>query len=341
MSRKFKAMAAVTMAVLLSAVVTFAVRAQDPAPPTGEGAAATAPAAEAARDPNAVVAKVGDLTVTEREVTLAEEAFASELANVPMAQWRAILTDAVINLKLMALGAREAGLDQGEEFEHRVEFLKLQTLRNLYVQDSVVKAMTDADLQEAYKTLVAAQFKPEQQVHARHILVETKEAAEKIIAELKSGASFEELAKQSKDPSGENGGDLGFFGPGQMVPPFEAAAFALEPGQITEQPVQSEFGWHVIKVEEKRMSAPPPFEEVAAELRNYVLRQKFDEVLAALRGKYTIEILDPTAEMPAEPPAEPAATTPPPDDPNAAPAPAAPIPSEPPSEPAPTDPPAN
>jgi len=336
MSRKFKTMAVVTTAVLLSAAVTFAVRAQDPAPPAGEGAAATAPAAEVARDPNSVVAKVGDLTVTEREVAFAEEAFSSELANVPMAQWRAILVDAVINLKLMALGAREAGLDQGEEFEQRVEFLKLQTLRNLYVQNSVVTAVTDAELQDAYKKLVAEQFKPEQQVHARHILVETKEAAEKIIAELKAGASFEELAKQSKDPSGENGGDLGFFGPGQMVPPFEAAALALEPGQITEQPVQSEFGWHVIKVEEKRMSEPPPFEEVAAELRNYVLRQKFDEVLAALRGKYTIEILDPTAEMPAQPPTEPAGTTPAPVDPNAAP-----TPSEPPSEPVPADPPAN
>jgi peptidyl-prolyl cis-trans isomerase C len=341
MSRKFEAIAAVTMAILLSAVVMFAAKAQDPAPPAGEGAAATTSTAEAARDPNAIIAKVGDLTVTEREISLAEEAFSSELANVPMAQWRAILADAVINLKLMALGAHEAGLDQGEDFEHRVEFLKLQTLRNLYVQNSVVKAVTDAELQQAYQTLVAAQFKPEQQVHARHILVETKEAAEKIIAELKGGASFEELAKQSKDPSGENGGDLGFFGPGQMVPPFEAAAFALEPGQITEQPVQSEFGWHVIKVEEKRMSEPPPFDQVAADVRNYVLRQKFDEVLAALRGKYTIEILDPTAEMPAEPPSESGETPPAPEDPNAAPAPAAPAPSESPAEPVPTDPPAN
>ena len=92
-------------------------------------------------------------------------------------------------------------------------------------------------------------------MHARHILVDTKEEAEKIIDDLKGGASFEELAKQSKDPSGQNGGDLGFFGEGQMVPEFEKAAFALEPGQFTQEPVQTQFGWHVIKVEEKRMSA--------------------------------------------------------------------------------------
>ena len=86
-----------------------------------------------------------------------------------------------------------------------------------------------------------------------------------------------------------------------MVPPFETAAFALEPGKVTEQPVQTEYGFHVIKVEEKRMSAPPTFDEVKEQLRNYVLRQKFEQATAALREKYPVEILDPTAMPPAEP----------------------------------------
>jgi peptidyl-prolyl cis-trans isomerase C len=86
-----------------------------------------------------------------------------------------------------------------------------------------------------------------------------------------------------------------------MVPPFEKAAFALEPGQFTQEPVQSEFGWHVIKVEEKRMSAPPSFDEVKEQLKNYVLRQKFEKITASLREKYPVEILDPTAQPPAPP----------------------------------------
>jgi peptidyl-prolyl cis-trans isomerase C len=299
----FKRMTAVSAVLVMSAAVSFAVRAQDPAPapaPATEAPAAASPA-EPPRDPKAVIAKVGDLTISEREVALAEEAFGSELAQVPKEQWRGVLVDAVANMKLMALGAQEAGLDKGQEFEDRLAFLRLQTMRNAYVSHAVMGEVTDADLQAAYKTLVVDQHKPEEQLHARHILVDTKEAAEKIIADLKGGASFEELAKQSKDPSGQNGGDLGFFGRGQMVPPFETAAFALEPGQYTQEPVQSEFGFHVIKVEEKRMSAPPSFDEVQEQLRNYVMRQKFEAVIAALRDKYPIEILDPTAMPPATP----------------------------------------
>jgi peptidyl-prolyl cis-trans isomerase C len=307
MSRMIKTVTAVSAALLVSAAVTFTVRAQDPVPAPVEGAAAAtpaAPAAEPARDPNAVVARAGDATVTEGEVALAEEAFSNELANVPQEQRRSVLVDAVLNMELMAQGARDAGLDKGPEFDRRLDFLRLQALRNVYVEHEVVKELTDAELQETYKTLVLAEHKPEQQVHARHILVDTKEAAEKIIADLKGGAAFEELAKQSKDPSGQNGGDLGFFGAGQMVPPFEAAAFALEPGQVTQEPVQSEYGWHVIKVEEKRMSEPPPFAEVEEQLRSYVLRQKFEQVMTGLRDKYPVEILDPTA-LPAPEPAAP------------------------------------
>jgi peptidyl-prolyl cis-trans isomerase C len=306
---KLKTMTAVSAVLVMSAAIAFAVRAQDQAPaPATEPPAAEEPAAapppEPPRDPKAVVAKVGETTVTEAEIALAQEAFASELGNVPQEQQRSVLVDAIINMKLMSLGAIEAGLDKGQAFDDRLAFLKLQALRNAYVEQAIVKEVDDADLQEAYKTLVVDQHKPEEQIHARHILVDTKEAAEKIIADLKAGKSFEELASQSKDPSGQNGGDLGFFGKGQMVPPFEAAAFALQPGQFTQEPVQSEFGWHVIKVEEKRMSEPPPFDQVKEELRNYVMRQKFEQVVAALRDKYPIEILDPTAKPPEPAPVE-------------------------------------
>lgn len=307
MFRITHAVTAVSVALLLSTAITFSVRAQDtaptPAPDAAAPAAAAAPA-EPPRDPSKVVAKAGTAEITEGDIALAQEAFASELSNVPKEQWRSMLVDAVINMELMAQGARDAGLDKGPEFDRRVEFLKLQALRNAFVEHEVVKDVADAELQQAYQTLVVAQHKPEQQVHARHILVDTKEQAEKIIADLKGGAKFEDLAKQSKDPSGQNGGDLGFFGPGQMVPPFEKAAFALKAGEITQEPVQTEYGWHVIKVEETRMSQPPSFDEVKDQLKNYLLRQKFEQVTASLRDKYKVEILDPTAEPPAQAPAD-------------------------------------
>ncbi len=219
-----------------------------------------------------------------------------------------MLIDAVVNMQLLAQAASDEKLGEGPDFDAQVAFLRLQALRNLYVEHVIMNGLTDEELQEGYQNLVVKSFKPAPQVRARHILVDTKEEAEKIIEELKGGASFEDLAKQSKDPSGQNGGDLGFFGEGQMVPEFEKAAFALEPGQFTQEPVQTQFGWHVIKVEEKRMSQPPAFADVETQLRNYLIRQKFDTVLAGLRDKYPVEIVD-QAAAPAAPDA-PADATP-------------------------------
>ena len=297
-------------ALLLIAAGMFAVRAQDaapeptPAPPAADAAAAPEPV----RNPDDIVARVGDQTINERELAIVSEVLASQLASMPPAQQRSVLIDTLIGMKLLALAGRDAGLEEAPEYKAQVAFLEMQALRNAYADQAIVNALTDAELQEGYQTFVVGEHQAQEQVRARHILVDTKETAEQIIAELKAGSTFEELAKQSKDPSGQNGGDLGFFGKGQMVPAFEAAAFALEPGAITETPVQSEFGWHVIKVEEKRMSGPPPFDAVEAQLRTYMERQKFETVLAELRQKYLVEIVGQPAAAPppaATPPAAP------------------------------------
>ena len=290
---------AVCAAALLVGAGAFSARAQDAAQPAAP-AAQSAPAAQAApaqtevqRNPEDVVARVADQTITEAEVDIARAEFAAELQQVPPEQQRSLIIDALINMKLLAKAARDAKLDQTPEFEARRHFIELQALRNAYVQDVIVGSLTPEELQAGYESVVVAQHKPQEQVRARHILVESKEEAEKIIADLKGGAAFEELAKQSKDPSGQNGGDLGYFGRGQMVPPFEQAVFALDVGAITEEPVQSQFGWHVIKLEEKRMSTPPALAEVEGELRNHLLRGKFESAMAALRDKYEVEIVAP------------------------------------------------
>ncbi len=250
-------------------------------------------AAEPARDPGHRRGKVGDADRHRARAQLAQDAFASELANVPQAQWRSVLIDAVVNMELLALAAarreprprprlrRAAGVPEAAGAAQPLCRARDRERRH---RRRAAGRLPDARRQGAQAG--------SQQVRARHILVDTKEEAEKIIEELKGGASFEELAKQSKDPSGQNGGDLGFFGAGQMVPEFEKAAFALEPGQFTQEPVKTQFGWHVIKVEEKRMSEPPAFADVEAQLRNYLIRQKFETVLAGLRDKYPVEIVD-------------------------------------------------
>lgn len=306
MPRILRIGAAASMIALVFSLGALAVRAQDAA---GESQDVVAqPAAET--DPDAVVARVGDQTITEKNLKYARQAFASELANVPDAEKRGVVIDAFINMLLLAQGAEEAGLDQTDDFATQLEFMKLQALRNAYVRDAIMNGLSDEEMQKGYQELVVDQHEPEEEVHARHILVEKKEDAEKIIEQLKAGDSFEELAKQSKDPSGQNGGDLGFFRRGQMVKPFEDAAFALEPGEMTEEPVESQFGWHVIKVDEKRMSEPPSFDQVEEQLRNYLLRQKFETVIAGLRDKFPVEMVgeeEPAADAPAEaeqPPAE-------------------------------------
>jgi peptidyl-prolyl cis-trans isomerase C len=131
-------------------------------------------------------------------------------------------------------------------------------------------------------------------VHARHILVKTKEEAEAIIKQLDGGADFQKLANEhTNDPSGKtNGGDLGWFGPGQMVPEFDKAAFALDVGKYTKEPVQTQFGWHVIKLEDKRAKQPPAFDDVKDQAKQAVIRDKYFAMVKELRAAAKVEIPD-------------------------------------------------
>src|SRR5204863_2536981 len=145
------------------------------------------------------------------------------------------------------------------------------------------------------------QIAGEQEVHARHILVETEDEAKAIEAELKKGADFAELAKkESKDPGASDGGDLGFFTKDQMVPEFSTVAFALEPGKISD-PVKTQFGWHVIKVEEKRARKAPDFEQVKPQIETYVTRKAQADYVAKLRQAAKVERLDKPEDAAAKP----------------------------------------
>lgn len=247
-----------------------------------------------AAEPGDVVAKVGSSEITEADIAYAAQDLGSDLQRFPPAQWRSILLDVLVDMKLLAQAAEAAQLDQDEDFKSQMEFLRLKALRNAYLSKKVDEAIGDADLQAAYDTEYA-DYVGDEEINARHILVKEEDEAKAIIKQLEDGADFAELAKEkSTGPSGPNGGSLGFFTKGQMVPPFEEAAFALETGDFTKEPVQTQFGWHIIKVDDKRVQEKPSLEDVSAELRQGLIRERYAEILEKLKEENPVEILEDT-----------------------------------------------
>lgn len=282
----FKALAAILALGTMFSALPFAAQAQDAAP------AAEAAAAPAEIDPAAVVATIGDMQITEADLSFAAEDLQQQLQQIPAEERRAFLVNVLIDMKVMAKAARDAGMQNDEIFKRRLSYLEDRTLRRDYFTDKIAAAITEDSMQAAYEELVK-DFTPVEEVHARHILVATEDEAKAIKAELDSGKPFEVAAmEKTTDPSGkQNGGDLGFFQKGMMVPEFEAAAFALEPGKVSD-PVQSQFGWHLIKVEEKRMSSPPPLQQVAQQLSQQVMMKAFDDAMSTLKKDLPLNIPD-------------------------------------------------
>lgn len=262
--------------------------AQDTAAPAAPEAAA--PAAQ----PDAVVATVDGVAITEAELTLAERDLDPQFSQLPPEQRRAAALSALIEIKLLAAKAEADGLGEDPEFKQRMDFLRQRALHSALVEQEIAAKVTDEAVRARYDAEMA-NTPPRNEVHARHILVKTKEEADAIIAQLDDGGNFEELANaNTTDPSGKTtGGDLGYFGQGQMVPEFEKAAFALEPGSYTKEPVQTQFGFHIIKVEDKRAQQPPAFEQVKEQIRSLLLRESYFELASSLRAEATIDIADP------------------------------------------------
>ena len=282
-------LARIGLAAGLVALSSLPLVAQETAP----APQAAAPAA-AAVDPNAIVATINGQNVTEADISLAEQDLGQQFGNLPPEQRRAAALSSIIEIRLMAAQAVEKGLDKDADFQRRVAFLDQRALHGELVEKEVAGKITDDEIRARYDKEIAAQ-KPVNEVHARHILVKTKEEADAIIKKLEGGDDFQKLANENTtDPSGKtSGGDLGFFGPGQMVPEFEKAALALEVGAYTKEPVQTQFGWHVIKVEDKRSQQPPAFETVKDQVRSLLIREKYIELVKQVRTAGKVEITDP------------------------------------------------
>lgn len=260
-----------------------------------EAAPAAEPAAPAAAPtPDTVVGTVDGQPITEADLEQALTDLDPQFSRLPPEQRRAAALSAIIEIRLLAGKATAEGLDKTPEFQRRMDFLRARTLHSALVDTEVAKKITDEEIRARYDQEVA-NTPPVNEVKARHILVKTKEEAEAIIKELDGGADFEKLANEkTNDPSGKtSGGDLGWFGPGQMVPEFEKAAFALNAGEYTKEPVQSQFGWHVIKVEDKRTKQPPAFDQVKEQVRSLLLREKYFALVKSIRDAAKVEIADP------------------------------------------------
>jgi peptidyl-prolyl cis-trans isomerase C len=238
------------------------------------------------------VARVNGQDITEAEVAFAEAEVGAEIAGLPEESRRRVLVEYLIEAHLFAQAAEKAKLGEGASFEDRLQYYRLRALRDVFYETQVRDSITEAQAKTIYDEQIK-KIKPEPEVRARHILVKTEQEAKDIIEALNKGGDFVELAKKSSDgPSGQTGGDLGYFARGQMVKPFEDAAFALDKGQVS-GPVQTEFGWHVIKVEDKRDRPLPSFEDVKDQLVASLIQNKLRTVVQDLRTSAKIEIVDP------------------------------------------------
>lgn len=218
------------------------------------------------------------------------DAQATQLAAQGQQVTREQIVDELINIEVMQQQALKLELEQQPDVASELKLMRARVLANaLLTQFADGVAIEDDELEKEYNRQVAANQSSEYQ--ASHILLEDEARAREIIAELDGGADFADAAKKySTGPSGPNGGDLGWFADGAMVPEFSAAVAAMEPGSHSAQPVKTQYGFHIIKLVDKRTKEPQPFESVADQLRSAMIRTKVADYISGLRGAALIEM---------------------------------------------------
>ncbi|MGB1553730.1 MAG: foldase protein PrsA [Candidatus Puniceispirillaceae bacterium] len=253
------------------------------------GLVMAAPVPNAFSQERILVAKLNGEDIYLDEVLRLVEKLPDEIRQQPLETYFDRLIDDIVDSRLAAAAGNEAGLTNDERVIEQMSIAAQRVLAEAWINSELRKSITDEAVQQAYDIFVADE-QSRHEVRARHILVKEKAEAEAVITELQGGADFAELAKKrSTGPSGPNGGDLGYFPRGAMVPAFENAAFALAAGSFTQTPVQTQFGWHIILVEEKRIAEAPTIEELAPQLRQNLISQNLGRLLDSLRTNARIE----------------------------------------------------
>jgi peptidyl-prolyl cis-trans isomerase C len=239
-----------------------------------------------------LIAKVNGIEIRQSDLALAEEDMGQSAQQLPDEARREQLIAYVADVILASKAAEDRKVNERKEFKSRIAFIRNKLLMEIVLIEEGKAAVTDQAMHKVYDDAVK-QMSGEQEVRARHILVATEVEAKAVIAEIRKGTDFAELAKlKSKDPgAAAEGGDLGYFTREQMVPEFAEAAFKLEKGQVSE-PVKTQFGWHIIKVENKRTKPAPEYEKVKEQVQTFVMRRAQGEFIAKLRAAAKIERVD-------------------------------------------------
>jgi len=246
--------------------------------------------AQEAIAPETVIAVVGGESVTQADLTYALEDMGEEISKIPAMERREFLVQMLVDMKVMAQAARKAGMAESDTFARRKAYLEDRALRRAYLQDVMAAEVSQDELKTAYDNAFK-DFQAQEMLRARHILLVSEEDAKQVVVELNNGRDFAEVAREkSTGPTGPQGGDLGYFSEGDMVPEFYDASRALEVGAHS-APVQSQFGWHVIKLEDRRPSTPPAFEQVLPQIRQRVMVGKFEKLVENLKADAEIRII--------------------------------------------------
>lgn len=318
MSHRLRALRLFVLCCAAAAIAAPA-SAQQPANPQGQAqpqgqpkppAAPAKPPAQAAqpalKDP--VVATVNGQSIRLSELEVAQQSLPQQYRNMPLQAVFPALLDRIIDSKLVVQEGKKSKVTEDPAFKKRMAFVEDQVLQDFWIQREIARQVTADKLQKRYEERLK-QMPTEEEVHARHILVSTEDEAKALIAEIKKGTAFDKLAKEKSTDkaSGAEGGDLGWFKKSDMVKEFADAAFNLKKGELTEAPVKTQFGYHVIKVEDRRKAPPPAFEEMADQLKEEMAREAVTAQLDQLRSGAKIEKFAMDGAKPDAPAAKPAA----------------------------------
>ncbi len=263
---------------------------------------AAGPLPAAAQDENPVVATVNGDEIRRDEVIDAIRRMPAQFQQMPPEILIPAIAEQLAAGRLMAARGYAENLQDSEAVKLRVAEAERNIIQEVWLQQEIDARMTDEVIETAYADFLTAN-PPVEEVSARHILVETEDEGKALIERLKDGEDFAELAREaSTGPTGPNGGDLGYFTKERMVPEFAEAAFAMDAGEYSETPVQTQFGWHVILVEDRRMTQPPSLDDVRGQLEGGLADQYVQEIIEELQAGAEIVVFGPDGE-PLEPPA--------------------------------------
>jgi peptidyl-prolyl cis-trans isomerase C len=277
---------------LVCAAVTVCglAQAQQPAakPPAQKPPAAQPQAAPQPKDP--VVARVNGQPIHLSELEIAQQALPPQYRNVPLQSVFPALLERIISSKLVVADAKKNKADADAAYKKRMAFVEEQVIQDYWLNKEIAKRVTPEKMQERYQEKLKS-MPAEEEVHARHILVATEQEAKDLLAELKKGTAFDKLAreKSTDKASGAEGGDLGWFKRTDMVKEFADAAFNLKKGELSDAPVKTQFGYHLIKVEDRRQAPPPSFDELQQQIREELGREAISHFFDQLRSTAKIE----------------------------------------------------